>query len=366
MKQNILKKLSYYAKKNYRSVRSRVFLSVYGKISVSKNPPNCRISKIKKKNELKSANYNYNIFKIKNGRVFTDNIENVSILSNDKLLDKFSYQQVNGSIVNSRHNQVVKFGIPKFLKKFKGSIAVLAQGASGYNNYSHFLFDIIPKIKLLSEGINIKKLNYFYFSKLNKYQKEIIKIIGLEKKKIIDSNKFRHVQCDQLIGVTHPNYFKGTISDAHSKMPKWIIFYLKKKFISNIKTKVYFNRIFIDRSDSKLPHCKLINNTEIKNFLISKGFKVLKLSKFNFKKQISYFENAKVIIGPHGAGFANLTFCKKNTEVIEIKPSNHPNKVYKRICKINKLKYKLIKLKKIKNNKNGDMFLNKKILNKYI
>ena len=52
MKQNILKKLSYYAKKNYRSVRSRVFLSVYGKISVSKNPPNCRISKIKKKNEL--------------------------------------------------------------------------------------------------------------------------------------------------------------------------------------------------------------------------------------------------------------------------------------------------------------------------
>ena len=366
MKQNILKKLSYYAKKNYRSVRSRVFLSVYGKISVSKNPPNCRISKIKKKNELKSANYNYNIFKIKNGRVFTDNIENVSILSNDKLLDKFSYQQVNGSLVNSRHNQVVKFGIPKFLKKFKGSIAVLAQGASGYNNYSHFLFDIIPKIKLLSEGINIKKLNYFYFSKLNKYQKEIIKIIGLEKKKIIDSNKFRHVQCDQLIGVTHPNYFKGTISDAHSKMPKWIIFYLKKKLISNIKTKVYFNRIFIDRSDSKLPHCKLINNTEIKNFLISKGFKVLKLSKFNFKKQISYFENAKVIIGPHGAGFANLTFCKKNTEVVEIKPSNHPNKVYKRICKINKLKYKLIKLKKIKNNKTGDMFLNKKILNKYI
>ncbi|MDC3099641.1 glycosyltransferase family 61 protein [Candidatus Pelagibacter sp.] len=366
MKQNILKKLSYYAKKNYRSVRSRVFLSVYGKISVSKNPPNCKISKIKKKKELKSSNYNYNIFKIKNGRVFTDNIENVSILSNDKLLDKFSYQQVNGSIVNSRHNQVVKFGIPKFLKKFKGSIAVLAQGASGYNNYSHFLFDIIPKIKLLSEGINIKKINYFYFSKLNKYQKEIIKIIGLEKKKIIDSDKFRHVQCDQLIGVTHPNYFKGTISDAHSKMPKWIIFYLKKKLISNIKTKVSFNRIFIDRSDSKLPHCKLINNTEIKNFLISKGFKVLKLSKFNFKKQISYFENAKVIIGPHGAGFANLTFCKKNTEVIEIKPLDHPNKVYKRICKINKLKYKLIKLKKIKNNKTGDMFLNKKILNKYI
>ena len=365
MKPNILKKLSYYAKKNYRSVRSKVFLSVYGKISVSKKPANCKINKIKK-GKLKIANCDYNIFKIKNGRVFTDNIENVSILSGDKLLDKFSYQQINGNLVNSKYNQVIKSGTPKFLKKIKGSVAVLAQGASGYNNYCHFLFDIIPKIKLLSEGTNIKKINYFYYSILNNYQKQILKMIDLDKKKIIDSNKFRHIQCDQLIGVTHPNYIKGTISDAHSKMPKWIILYLQKKFLSNIKTKINFDRIFIDRSDSKLPHCKLINNVEIKNFLVSKGFKVLKLSRYSFKKQISYFNKAKVIIGPHGAGFANLTFCKQNTKVIEIKPLDHPNKVYERICKINKLKYKLIKLKKIKNNKNGDMFLNKEILIKHI
>ena len=168
MKQNILKKLSYYAKKNYRSVRSKVFLSLYGKINVSKNPPNCRINNIKKKNELKIAKHNYNIFKIKNGRVFTDNIENVSILSNDKLLDKFSYQQINGNLVNSKYNQVIKSGTPKFLKKIKGSVAVLAQGASGYNNYCHFLFDIIPKIKLLSEGTNIKKINYFYYFLMKK------------------------------------------------------------------------------------------------------------------------------------------------------------------------------------------------------
>ena len=101
------------------------------------------------------------------------------------------------------------------------------------------------------------------------------------------------MQCDQLIGVTHPNYFNGTISDAHSKMPKWIIFYLKKKFLSNIKTKVSFNRIFIDRSDSKLPHCKLINNTEIKKFLVSKGFKVLKLSQYSFKKTNKLLQKCK-------------------------------------------------------------------------
>ena len=98
----------------------------------------------------------------------------------------------------------------------------------------------------------------------------------------------------------------------------------------------------------------------------SKGFKILRLSYFSFRKQVNLFSNAKIIIGPHGAGFANLIFCKKNTKVIELKPSNHPNSVYRRISGINKLKYKLIKLKYVKENTKGDMFLKKEILEKYI
>ena len=87
---------------------------------------------------------------------------------------------------------------------------------------------------------------------------------------------------------------------------------------------------------------------------------------FNFISFLNLKKNAKIIIGPHGAGFAYLAFCKKDTKVIEIKPLDHPNKVYETICKINKLKYRLIKLKKIKNKKTGDMFLNKQIINKHI
>ena len=57
---------------------------------------------------------------------------------------------------------------------------------------------------------------------------------------------------------------------------------------------------------------------------------------------------------------------KKKTKVIEIKPHDHPNKVYERISKINKLNYKLLKLKKIKNNINGDMLIKIKDLEKLI
>ena len=83
-------------------------------------------------------------------------------------------------------------------------------------------------------------------------------------------------------------------------------------------------------------------------------------------REIRLHHKAKVIIGPHGAGFVNLVFCKKKTKIIEIKPVNHTNELYKKISKINDLKYKSIKLKKIKNNEKGDMFLRKEILDKHI
>ena len=366
MKNNILEKISHYTKKKYKSFRNSVFLSIHGKITVSKKPPNTKIKYVRRVNLKDFFKYNYKFFEIENGRVFTDNTENVSIISENKLLDEFSYQQINGFLTKSSKNFVIKNGTPKILTKLKGNIAILAQGASGYNNYAHCLFDIVPKIKILFLSTNFKKIDYFYFSKLNKFQKQILKYMNIDEKKVIDSNIYRYVEGSKIMGVSHPNYFNGTISKAHSNMPAWIPYYLKKKFVKHGHSKINPIQIFIDRSDSKQKHCKLVNNSEIITYLKSKGFKILQLSKLNFNQQIDIFANAKIVISPHGAGLANLVFCKKNTNVIEIKPDNHPNKVYKKISSINKLKYKLIKLKHIKNNKKGDMFLNKTILNKYI
>ena len=366
MKNNILEKFRSYTKKNYKSLRSSVFLSIHGRLIISKKPPNTKFKLLKNFSLKDFYKYKYKFFEMENGKIFTDNIENVSIIKDNELLDNFSYQQINGKLVSSKENQVIKTGTPKFLKKLKGSIAILSQGSSGYNNYAHFILDIVPKIKLLSLGTKLKNIDYFYFSKPNKYQAEILKIIGISKNRIVDSNKLRFVQYNTVFGVTHPYYSKGTFFRSQSKMPEWIIFYLRKKFMKKISLKYKFEKIFIDRSDSKFNHCKLINNEEIKNFLRTKNFQIIKLSNFNFKDQINIFNKAKVIIGPHGAGFVNLVFCKKKTKIIEIKPVNHSNDLYRKISKINELKYKSIKLKKIKKNKKGDIFLKKGILKKYI
>ena len=76
--------------------------------------------------------------------------------------------------------------------------------------------------------------------------------------------------------------------------------------------------VFIDRSDSIFNHNKLVNNLEIIEYLKKKRFLIIKLAELSFNEQIKIFNEAKIIIGSHGAGLTNLIFCEPSTKVIEI------------------------------------------------
>ena len=69
------------------------------------------------------------------------------------------------------------------------------------------------------------------------------------------------------------------------------------------------------------------------------GFSIHETGKMSFFEQIYLFNNAKVIVGAHGAAFTNLVFCKPKTKVIEIIPKSHSNTVNKKICRVRNLNY---------------------------
>ena len=124
---------------------------------------------------------------------------------------------------------------------------------------------------------------------------------------------------------------------------------VKKKFINFKSKKKFFKKIYIDRSDSnitKLNNRQIINENEIKKILKKYKFKFVKLSEYSFKDQISIFNNAKIIVGNHGAGFANIIFSKKNKKVNEFIDKNTPT-TFRKISKDLSLKYIHIQGKRI-------------------
>ncbi len=144
-------------------------------------------------------------------------------------------------------------------------------------------------------------------------------------------------------------------------------FFLQKRFVKLKKKTSFKKNFFIDRSDSKFDHYKICNQIELKAILKKKNFDYIQLSKIHWHKQIYIFNNAKTIIGLHGAGLANLVFCKKNTKIFEILIKNDSKRnMYKNISKKIKLNYKKIIISNNNNNNKRNIELNIGILSKYL
>ena len=109
-----------------------------------------------------------------------------------------------------------------------------------------------------------------------------------------------------------------------------------------MKRLIFQKKIYIARSDSisNIKDLRSVTNEEkVKQFLLQDGFKIVKLGDLHFKDQVLTFNNADVIVGLHGAGFANLAFCKSNTKIIELR-NRTAGKAIENLAIKNKLFYK--------------------------
>jgi len=362
-----MKKIRRFFQKIYKKIIEAIFKVVYGKIVYNKEQIlfNKKIIKKKSLDNLYFKNNNYFTHKIDNGIIYTDYVENVAVIKDKNIYKDTSFQQINGKLLTPNFNSVLKRGTPRTKKIFRGSILSLVQGASSIN-YFHWLFDLLPKIYICSKNYNISKINYFYLSEPQNFQIKLLKFFKIRENQIINSKLYRHIQADQIITVDHPWYKKGFFFEEFNNIPKWIVSWLRNNFLKEKKKFYCSKKIFIDRSDSKSNHSQIINKDQIINFLKKQNFKVYRIAKMNFFKQVYLFSNADFIISAHGAALANLVFCKHKTKIIEIKPETQPGDYFKKISEINKLKYLCLKNKVQKNNLKGDMIVSLNDLQKLI
>ncbi len=339
-------------------IRYSIFKLIYGKID--------KVIKSKKEKKIISKKvsfgdrYKYNFYKINNGRVYSDTVNNTAYIIDNFLIKEPSYQYklkknlqtVNGNILE---NFVLKNGTPKILKNINGSVFSLLSGGAAKNNYWHWIFDSLPKIAIL-EKLNQKKPDFYLLPSLKKkYQLETLLSLNIPQKKLLDGEKYKHVKCDQLLAVDHPYVFNNNPSSSIINIPLWIINWLRKKYKkSKSDSKKYSKKIYINReSDSVVSNRKIINNDEVKIFLKEEGFEILTLSNYSFKDQVNIFKNAEFIVGLHGAGFANLIFSRPKTKVIEL-CTRHSGNIFSNLGKTCKLNYKKIIDGSSKPNKHQD------------
>ena len=211
-------------KKTYKKLIKLIFFILYGRVTIS-NKSSKSIKKILIKKKLFN-NKNYFIYEIQNATIFTDNVQNVAAINNNKMYPPASFQHAKNKLVSAKFNPVLNIGTTKIKKKYKGTVLSLVQGAST-ENYFHWLLDILPKIKICFEKYSLNKIDYFYLSDLTISQTESLKYLGIKNKQILNSKIHNHIFADKIIFISHPWYNRGKFHDQSYKLPKWIISWIR-------------------------------------------------------------------------------------------------------------------------------------------
>ena len=278
--------------------------------------------------------FNYKIYICNESRLYTDTVHDTAFIKNDYLIEGPSFQFRENRIAKVENNIVMDKGTPRFKKKLKGKVFSLLTGGGGNKNYYHWLFDVLPRLIILKQKIDLENIDYFLFPRTDlRFQKESLDLLGIPVSKRLSSQKFRHIHANQIIAVDHPCFILNDPFKDPANTPDWIINFYKNEIKSKIHLKKNLKKIFIDREDSQsnIKNLrKIINIEEVKKFLVSKGFQSVKLSSHSFIDQINIFHSADIIVGMHGAGFSNLLFSEPNTRVIEIKPT-HVGDMYQKL-----------------------------------
>ena len=267
--------------------------------------------------ELK-VSLDYFVLDIADGRIYTDNLFTVAIISEkNKLIGDVSFQYSNSKLLKPSESLIFQQKYFEDVKEIDGTVFNLCTGGGGTNNYMHFLFDGVSRIHLLKESGCFDQIDYFFVSSLKyDFQRDIFKLLGIDKSRCISADDVKHIKAKRVITSSFP---RGT-TDI---IPKWAISFYRNEILPKLETNNdYPELIYVSRSDSSIRNVE--NEVELREYLGRKGFKTYELSKLPLLEKAKLFYKARVVISTIGAGLTNVIFCNSSTNVIEFFPSSYP------------------------------------------
>ncbi len=89
-------------------------------------------------------------------------------------------------------------------------------------------------------------------------------------------------------------------------------------------------RLYIDRRGA--PARALSNEGEIVDLLAARGFLPVRLETLTMGEQARLFQEAEIVVAPHGAGLANMVFAPPGLRIVELLPDGAINWCYRHLA----------------------------------
>jgi hypothetical protein len=169
------------------------------------------------------------------------------------------------------------------------------------DNYFHWVLDYLPRLKAIDE---YKKQTgeepTILLHRPLDYMVETLDQLGY-KYEVVEGY---HYRVNRLLVISNPRK-EGLIYP-------WAIKYLQSKLGESVHAP---RKIYISRKNATKR--RVLNEDDYIPGLLNKGYTIATPEKMGIKGQADYFRDAEMVIGPHGAGLANIAWSL-NPKTIEL------------------------------------------------
>lgn len=199
---------------------------------------------------------------------------------------------------------------------------------TGYYDYVLMVGAKLSRIKDALGDQNLQDIFITYHSFGGNYEKEYMELLGFNPNNYIDSRTCK-LSAEKII-FANMGTWKPNVNEILSLKRN-----VEKSLNISADTPSAGNRIYISRNARRA----VVNEAEVIELLKKFGFIIIEDKSRTVREQIDIYRNASFIIGPHGASFANIMFCKPGTFLYELIPTSWTYDYFLYMAQINNMQY---------------------------
>ncbi|MAK60606.1 MAG: hypothetical protein CMK09_06480 [Ponticaulis sp.] len=194
------------------------------------------------------------------------------------------------------------------LKRIEGTALVIG----GMKNHWHFLINFLPRLIMADRFLNsdFSSISHVVIHEPTGAQSQLLQTMYPDLNFLPISNKSDFgYQFDNILYPHLPrnvHFSSELLGLTRTALTKFITPSGKEP-----------NRIFVDRNP-ETPRRRLYDREQMLGVLNKHKVTSVFNEQFSLTEQISIFKNARLVVGLHGAGLANLMFCTSGTPVVII------------------------------------------------
>lgn len=183
-------------------------------------------------------------------------------------------------------------------------------------NYSHFLLDGLGRLGVFVDaGFSLSEIDHVYCpTPPSVPAARLLDRVGIPEGKRVWAVPEKLVRADLL--------FVPSLPAAALAYPPWLPRFLRQMAALS-PDRVTTRRLYVSRRGYGR---HAISEQDLEALLLDRGFEIYDAT--DERSRPEDFDQAEIVVGAHGAGLANLAFCRPGTRVIEIIPTDNAHPFY--------------------------------------